>query len=196
MLPWPIHLQKNPPIPRIYITKGVAGSGKSSVAGQLVEKIGAIRVRSDVERKRLFRLSSGEADKMYSDETTIRVYNRLLKISESVIENGYSVVVDATFLKKAQRVLFADLAKNLGANFFILDMSVDPTLAGSRIKQRLKDGNDPSDAGIDVMKMQFESMEPLTQEEKKVAVTIDGGDQESIEHSCETILRQKAYPAV
>ena len=192
-------LAKPPSRPTIYITKGAAGSGKSSVAGRIVEKIGAIRMRSDIERKRLFRHSAGDAghtiEEMYSDDATDKVYNRLLELAETVIGAGYDVVVDATFLKQAQRAPFFGLAKSLGANFLILDISVDLDLARSRIQQRAKDGNDPSEAGIEVMKKQIEVMEPLTEGEKKVAVLIDAGSQKSVDSVNITILKKKPYEA-
>ena len=186
--------------PTIYITKGVAGSGKSSVAGRIVEKIGAIRVRSDIERKRLVRHSVGDAgltiEEMYSDDATDKVYNRLLELAETVIGAGYDVVVDATFLKKAQRALFLNLAKSLGVNFLILDISTAPELINSRIEQRKKRGDDASDAGVDVMKKQIEMMEPLTETEKKATVSINAESRKSIDYSCEMILKQKvAYEA-
>jgi aminoglycoside phosphotransferase family enzyme len=46
-----------PSRPRLLITHGVAGSGKTAGTQPLIEAFGAIRLRSDVERKRLFGLA-------------------------------------------------------------------------------------------------------------------------------------------
>ena len=42
-----------PTRPGLIITNGLSGSGKTTVTQLLLEKLGAIRVRSDIERKRL-----------------------------------------------------------------------------------------------------------------------------------------------
>jgi uncharacterized protein len=42
-----------PPRPAVVITRGLAGSGKTTLSQALLEMIGAVRIRTDVERKRL-----------------------------------------------------------------------------------------------------------------------------------------------
>ena len=42
-----------PPRPALLITHGLAGSGKTTLSQALLELIGAVRIRTDVERKRL-----------------------------------------------------------------------------------------------------------------------------------------------
>ena len=43
----------NPPPPSLIIMHVLSGSGKTTVSGRLIESIGAVRIRSDVERKRM-----------------------------------------------------------------------------------------------------------------------------------------------
>ena len=68
--------------PRLLITQGVSGSGKSTVAQQLLTVAGAIRLRSDVERKRLFGLAALERStdraRVYGPEATLRTFDRRL----------------------------------------------------------------------------------------------------------------------
>ena len=47
--------------PALIITHGLSGTGKSTVTQSLVEHVDAIRVRSDVERKRLHGLTAENA---------------------------------------------------------------------------------------------------------------------------------------
>ena len=84
---------------RLIITHGFSGSGKSTVAGLLAEKIGAIQIRSDVERKRLFGYSAQASTEsgIYSDDASSMTYKRLVELAESILNVGYSVIIDAAF---------------------------------------------------------------------------------------------------
>ncbi|MFK7817344.1 MAG: AAA family ATPase, partial [Planctomycetaceae bacterium] len=62
--------------PKLIITHGFSGSGKTTGTNRLVEG-GAIRVRSDIERKRLYKLGEGGCinPDLYTSEDTERTYN-------------------------------------------------------------------------------------------------------------------------
>ncbi len=115
-----------PSRPRLLITHGLSGSGKTFATQPLVDATGVIRLRSDVERKRLFGLaplerSSSRSDvDLYAPDSTQRTYAHLAQQAARVIEAGFTVLVDATFLKRAQRDAFRRLAARLGVPFTIL----------------------------------------------------------------------------
>ncbi|MDA3868351.1 MAG: AAA family ATPase, partial [Gammaproteobacteria bacterium] len=99
-----------PTSPKLIIMRGMSASGKSTVSQQLVDAMGLIRIRSDVERKRLFSVPLSEksmneqtSDKIdagiYSPQATQQTYAKLLELASQVIAAGYSVIVDAAFLK-------------------------------------------------------------------------------------------------
>ncbi len=98
------------------ITYGLSGSGKSTVAARLVEASGAIRIRSDVERKRLFGLAPeqhsqpDDAATLYSTDMSRRTFQRLAELAETVVDAGFPVIVDATFLHRRVRDDFHQLA--------------------------------------------------------------------------------------
>ena len=121
-----------PSRPRLWITHGLSGSGKTSYTQRLVEATGAIRLRSDVERKRLFgvapleRSTGHRALDLYAPDATQRTYTHLAQQAARVIEAGYTAVVDATFLKRAQRDAFRRLAVQLGVPFTILAFRAAP----------------------------------------------------------------------
>ena len=100
----------------LFITHGLAGSGKSTIAAQLVETLGAIRIRSDVERKRLAGLTartdsgSGLLQGIYTAEATEKTYQHVASCAEQVIKAGFSTIVDAAFLQRWQREIFQELA--------------------------------------------------------------------------------------
>jgi aminoglycoside phosphotransferase family enzyme len=84
-----------PPRPALIITRGVSGSGKSTATIPLVGKLQAVRIRSDVERKRLAGLDpravtgSAVGQGIYSSDATEKTYARLLGLAELVMKAGY-----------------------------------------------------------------------------------------------------------
>jgi hypothetical protein len=145
----------------------------------VVEATGAIRLRSDVERKRLFgfapleRSSGRSAPDLYAPDVTQRTYAHLAQQAARVIEAGYSVLVDATFLKRAHRDTFRHLAAQLGVPFAILAFRADAETLQRRVAQRSTQGTDASEADLAVLHGQFAALEPLTADEQTSALTID-----------------------
>jgi len=163
----------------LLITHGVSGSGKTHAGGSLLEAIAAVRLRSDVERKRLFGLGetdssrSAVAEGIYTAEAGERTYGRLAELARGILEAGYPALVDATFLKRAQRQAFEELAKELGQPLVILEMQADAALLRERIQGRLTAGGDASEADLNVLEHQLKTAEPLEAEERAAAVTVD-----------------------
>jgi aminoglycoside phosphotransferase family enzyme/predicted kinase len=147
--------------PELTITFGLSGSGKSTAAINLVETTGAIRVRSDVERTRL--LSDVPAAEKYTAANSKRVYQHLLQLAELITGSGFRVVVDATFLQKPQRDQFRLLAERLQLPFSILACASDLDTMKSRVRQRT---GDASEADEDLIDVQLENMDPLSEDEK------------------------------
>ena len=110
------------------ITHGYSGSGKSTVAQALVDRCGFIRVRSDVERKRLRglraedRAGAAPGEGLYAARVTAETYTRLCDLTEVVVTSGFPVVVDASFLKAEQRRIFRKRADALAVPFRIVDI--------------------------------------------------------------------------
>lgn len=163
--------------PTLWITHGLSGSGKTTGCDDVVGRDGAIRIRSDVERKRYFGLSpsrrpSGrEIEKLYCESADQATYGRLRQIAGHVLRAGYSVIVDATFLRGERRRVFRDFAEAQGVELKILDFPCDEATLRRRIADRMEKGNDVSDAGIEVLEKQLRHHEPLTEDERGVTVT-------------------------
>ncbi|WP_296259526.1 MULTISPECIES: AAA family ATPase [unclassified Pseudomonas] len=143
------------------ITHGVSAVGKSQVAMRLVEALGAIRLRSDVERKRLF----GESDDLYSAQSSIATYKRLNELAAVVLHAGFPVVIDATYLKLDQRLATAKVAEATGTPFLILDCAAPKAVIQGWLAQRQARNDDPSDATMAVIEAQLTKREPLTADE-------------------------------
>ncbi|MGH8385659.1 MAG: AAA family ATPase [Pseudomonas sp.] len=147
------------------ITHGVSAVGKSHVAMRMVEALGAIRLRSDVERKRLFGEQTVANDLqagIYSSDASTATYNRLHEIAAVILHAGFPVVIDATYLKHEQRDNAAKIAESTGTPFLILDCNAPQAVIESWLAVRQTEKNDPSDATLAVIEAQQASREPLT----------------------------------
>ncbi len=167
--------------PTVVITHGVAGSGKSTVAQALLEHGGAIRIRSDVERKRLrgmdamARSGSGVAGDLYADDATRATYARVALLARTVVAAGRTVIVDAACLRRWQRDLFRDLAQEAGVPRVILDVSAPAATLGDRVRARAARADDASEADVAVLLHQQRTAEALAADECADAVPCDGG---------------------
>ncbi len=157
-----------PPPPRLAITCGPSGCGKTYVTScrlASAEFLTTVRVRSDVERKRLFGLAPDAASggTIYSPEANARTYGRLAELAEAILRDGWSVIVDAAFLRRAERDHFRSLAKRLGVSFELIAPEVAPDELARRIVARR---NDASEATVGVMQQQLRWFEPPGEDER------------------------------
>ncbi len=159
------------------ITHGVSGAGKTTLARPLVEATGALQLRSDVERTRLF----GERDPgetglgqgKYAPGATEQTYSHLAELAGEVLQAGRPVILDATFLQQKHRRMVQDLAETLDIPFVIVDVDCPRETLQARIRRRQSAGSDASEADIEVMESQRETREPLTEWEARHAVRLD-----------------------
>ncbi|MCU0926416.1 MAG: AAA family ATPase [Hydrogenophaga sp.] len=165
----------HPPTPQLLITHGLSGSGKTWASSQWLaaERTGrAIRLRSDVERKRLHGLSalassgSGLNARLYSAQAHGATYASLLDRSRVLLADGWTVLVDAAFLRAAERAAFAALAQAAGVPFHILACEAPLAVLRQRISERQARGNDASEATAEVLEQQLGWLEPLTTDER------------------------------
>ena len=168
------------PMPlRLDITHGLSGSGKTTVTQKLLQTPGAIRLRSDVERKRLAgldaidRSGSGIGQHLYAADATRRTYAHLAQLTGDILDAGWPVIVDATFIARWQRDLLRETAKAHGVAFHILDLQAPVATLRERIVKRAHTGNDASEADLAVLQHQLESEEPLDTDEQGDIVSID-----------------------
>lgn len=171
MRPAPVHL---------IITHGLSGSGKTVASGAWLQQPTQgmrLRLRADVQRKRLFGLDaladsqSAPGEGIYSAQASQKTYAHLLELARDAIQAGCSVLVDASFLKRADRDAFADLAASTGADFQILATEASITTLRQRIQARLASGHDASEANLAVLEQQLKAIEPLTKQEQSKVLT-------------------------
>lgn len=182
----------------LMITHGLSGSGKSCISQLILEQLGAIRVRSDVERKRLHGLSaearskSTVNDDLYTDTSSKMTYQQLAIAAHAITAGGYPAIIDATFLKRAQRQQFKAIADKLAVPFIILHFHAPEALLRQWIIERNKKADDPSEADISVLEHQIEMQELLADDELENVVAIDSELGVDVQVICKDIQRHIA----
>jgi uncharacterized protein len=156
-----------PAQPRLVITHGLPGSGKTHASQRLLEREGAIRIRSDVERKRLHgldRLADSRASgvALYTPEATARTYDRLLALAGPLLRAGLTVVLDAAFLRVEERRQARAVAEAAGVPFAILACEAPEPILRERLLART---GDASEADVGVLGALSCSAEPLQPDE-------------------------------
>ena len=168
------------------ITHGVSGSGKSTVAGALLAQSGAVRIRSDVERKRLAgmtpeqRSEPQQRESLYSAAMSRQTFSRLELLAAQVISAGFPVIVDATFLHRNTRDTFRALASSLRVPFVIVDCIAQPEQMRQRLVERARHAKDASEADVAVMEQQLGSAQALTQQEQACRLAVDSAEDSAI----------------
>ena len=162
----------------LVITCGLSGSGKTTLAASLAGLLGAIRIRSDVERKRLHGIAAQTRARaalgagIYAPDATAATYERLAHLARSIVASGFPVVVDATFLRRSERRAFRDLARRIGVRFVIVRCEAPLVALRARLLER-ESMRDASDATPAVLERQLANREGFTPAEAAAAVTCD-----------------------
>jgi len=170
----------HPPRPTLMLMHGFSGSGKTTASQGLLERCGAIRVRADVERKRLFGLAAnarGDAAvnaRLYSAGATDATHERLRQAARVALRSGFSVILDATFLDHAPRARARALAESLGVGFVIIDLPVEVPTLRERVRLRTARADDASDADLAVLESQLGHARPLRPDEQAAVFTFRG----------------------
>lgn len=164
--------------PALIITHGLSGSGKTYLSNQLTVATDLIHLRSDVERKRLFGLTehaktqSAPNAGIYTSDSSRKTYERLLSLSRDILTANFSVLVDATFLQRQHRDLFRSLANELNVPFTILHCEANDETLQQRVRRRLEQEKDASEANEAVLTKQLQKQEPLAADEKRYTHSI------------------------
>lgn len=157
--------------PHLWVTHGLSGCGKTTQSQHILQRHGMVRLRSDVERKRLAGITakassaSGMTAGIYTEEFSKSTYTHLAKLAEELLAAGWPVIVDATFLARWQRDLFREIALRRSLPFQIVDFDIDYATLRDRIIRRATLEQDASEADLSVMQHQIATSEPLGSDE-------------------------------
>jgi aminoglycoside phosphotransferase family enzyme/predicted kinase len=144
-----------PAPPRLVAIGGLSGSGKSAVASAIARFIGAfpgaVHVRSDVERKRLFGVAPHQRlpAHAYAPEVSDQVYAICRKRALMALEGGQAAILDAVHAKESERAAAAQLASDAGVPFAGLWLEASPDILRKRVAERKGDVSDATPEVVD-----------------------------------------------
>lgn len=170
-----------PARPVLIVMHGFSGSGKTFVSQRLLEALPAIRIRSDVERKRLQHRdihhgsNSGLASGLYGPAETLATYQRMNELATTLLNAGFNVILDATFLRRWQRDAALAISANTDTSFYLVDCVAPQKELEARVGKRLLDGGDASEADATVVAHQIASANPLGDDERQHAIVVAMG---------------------
>jgi len=159
------------PTPRLVLMHGLSGSGKSWLSERLVSALPAIRVRSDLERKRIH-VGLDAKTGLYARAATKSTYETLIRYCETGLQAGFNMLADATFLHRCQRRRFLDLAARLGVQVMILDCTAPLTILQDRIRGRAATQTDASDADLAILQHQLGDQDELDERERQFVIPV------------------------
>jgi uncharacterized protein len=167
--------------PRLLITTGVIGSGKSTVAREVAARLGAIVVRTDAVRKRMAGLALDARSEaafgkgLYSPDMARRTYAETLTLATKILDAGWPVHLDGAFASVAQRSQARAAARQAGVPFGVIWCDApDPVLA-ERLRRRARDPREVSDAGPDLLSQHRAHYEPPVGEANVVRIDTTAG---------------------
>lgn len=179
--------------PRLVLVGGLSGTGKSHVALTLLERLGAVRIRSDVERKRLAGMAADQRPapedlaRLYGPAMTRRTYARLQTIARDLLRAGLNVIVDAASLRRHERDDLRALAAAEGAAFSLVECTAPDAVLRERILRRLAAGHDASDATPQVLDFQLRIREAATADEAAERLDTDA-DPAVVAQRCDALV--------
>lgn len=184
----------------LLLMHGVTGCGKTTLSQQILETLGAVRLRSDVERKRLFGLgpledSSRIPGGIYTEEASRRTFERIDAQCRGLLAAGHLVIADATFLRRQHREPLLRTAQALGVPWFILSLKTDASVLRERVSRRARARTDASEATLAVLEKQLQELEPFGPDELAHVIVFDGNDPGSWPTAITTLAQKMASAA-
>ncbi len=164
--------------PLLFITTGLLGTGKTTLAQALSQRLGLVIISSDVTRKKLagIPLTEHRFDEfktgIYSEDFSRRTYDAMLAEAEKLLSQGQSVILDASFKKRTDRLQARKIADKIGADFLVIECILDEEIAKKRLEQRLKEGT-ISDGRWEIFEPQKQDFERVVEFPPESHIIVD-----------------------
>lgn len=152
--------------PQLFITSGLTGCGKSTLATELTHHLGLTHISSDIIRKKLAGLTPDDAtgtdinSGIYTPEMTDKTYSALIDEAGRVLSQGDSVILDATFLKHADRKKALEMAQKYHTEPMVIECRLNKDINKKRLERRRYE-NTSSDGNWSVYLSQESLAEPV-----------------------------------
>jgi predicted kinase len=151
--------------PFLVIVCGLTGSGKSTLARELGERLGMPVINSDSVRKAM----AGKRGKnivafgtgIYREAMTRKTYAKMLREAEEHVLAGNGAILDATFIRRANRAEVVDLANKQRIPLAVIHCFVSDETTKKRLARRAAEGKDPSDGREEIYEKQKETYQPM-----------------------------------
>lgn len=173
--------------PTLIVMHGLSGSGKTWVSTRLMSALRAVRVRSDIERKRMFDLDetadsgSGVAQGIYTEAANRELYGRLHELAAAILRAGHDVILDAAYLRFAERQHAREIAADCNVGLVIIHAHAPVNILRDRISERAGSGHESSEADLAVLEYQLENTESLTSEEQREIISWESREELDVE---------------
>ncbi|HUH65189.1 MAG TPA: AAA family ATPase [Syntrophales bacterium] len=168
-----------PEKPTLFLMAGLTGTGKSVRADSLAPRVAASVIRTDVVRKELLGIHLSERHPeafgtgLYADDITRKTYGRALELAEEKLMGGTSVIIDATFGKRADREKAVEFAESLGVYVFLIECVCPPDTVRNRLELRMKDDKGVSDGRWEIYLRQRETYDSITEIPEGLHIVLD-----------------------
>ncbi len=172
--------------PLLIVMSGLMGTGKSVLARTLAARLGAPALQSDTLRKEMFDLDRTTrrpdpyGQGIYTNSATENTYRELFRQAGGCLQEGKSVIIDASFKKKDYRRRARDLAGKMEADFLVIECVSSEDTIRERLERRSRDTQEPSDGRWELFAAQtreFEEIDELTPDSHlRVDTSCDPGE--------------------
>jgi uncharacterized protein len=161
--------------PTLIMVAGLSGSGKTYCARQLRQFFGIEHLNTDKIRKEFFkhdphvhRFNNG----LYSSQNRKIVYERMYGRIETLLSQGSSCIVDATFLEKYMRTRMYDIRKKYAAQIILIHPKTSENKVREHLEKRKNNKGSVSDADWTVYLKQKQSFKGFDADDRKYLIEV------------------------
>jgi predicted kinase len=155
------------------MTVGLPGSGKSTFSRRLAPEIDAIVLESDAARRLLVSVPE------HTSAEDRRLWSAIHEAEQRLLQDGFSLILDATNLTEANRRPNYALAAALGARLVVVAVTAEEPVVAQRLTQREREEREigGSTDWYDLYRSMEANQEPISREH----LSIDTSDPSAFE---------------
>ena len=148
---------------------GLTGTGKSTIAQELARRWNLLYISSDITRKALAGIAPGGheyapfEESIYSPELSRHTYDAILQQAEQHLQKGYSVVLDATFRRAAERARAVAVAHRAGVDVWLVECCLPEAEVQRRLERRFQNADSMSDGRWELFRQLQQQWEPVAE---------------------------------